>query len=73
MTKIELNGILLDSLLEDLNRDLAFDYIHTLPTNGTTSGVENYAHQFLAIFAFDHALRQSFEIDTGDIMTGRDS
>jgi hypothetical protein len=76
-TKVEINHIVFheDRPFPDrpLSRDFAVDYTLTLPTNGSSPIVENYAHQFLATFAWDQRLWMSYEVDAGDFLGARNS
>lgn len=49
------------------------DYTIVLPTGGEVSGVENYGHQFLGMFDYQHSEQNYFEIDAGDYLGGRTS
>jgi hypothetical protein len=75
VTKFEFNrDVVHKETASGLNRDFSLDYTITLPTNGPpAAGTEGNAHQFLAMLSFDHSVQQSFEIDAGDYMGGRDS
>ncbi len=79
VTKFEFNRVFLHRekyLGNDdyLNHNFSLDYTITIPTNAPPQpGVQAHAHQFLAQYAWDHSLQHSFEIDSGDILTGRNA
>lgn len=55
-----------------LTRTFSLDYTITIPTNAAPQpGIQSHAHQFLGQYVWNHSLQHSFEIDAGDILTGR--